>query len=154
MSVASEATRGFEPTTGGIAGSSASSPIGLSPRHWRAFHPATHFTDDDSPVAAVVDSSGVFGASRSRHFAHPAGFAATGSEAGIAFAQQQFSVDAPQGITHPQALTVLLVWISGKPNAATACANTSTSAIAGRATRNRVREKWGIVKQGERLGRE
>jgi len=59
--------------------------------------------------------------------------------AAFVFAQQQFSEFAPHGITQPQALTVLRVWIRGNPNAETACANTSTSTIAGRAARFSVR---------------
>lgn len=152
MSEASGAATGLATTEGGSAGSSASCPIKLSPRHWRACHPATHFTEGLS-LETAVDSSGGFGTSRLRHFAHPAGFTTTGCGAGSAFAQQQFSVEAPQGTTHPQAFTVCLVWMSGKPNAATACANTSTSAIAGRAARFRVRESRGMVLKVSARGR-
>jgi hypothetical protein len=84
---------------GGMAGTSAMRPVWLSPRHWRALKPATHFTFGTSPCASVSEFPFV------RHLGHRGG-RATAIDSGATFAQQQFSVDAPHGVTHPQAFTV------------------------------------------------
>jgi hypothetical protein len=101
-------------SVGGAVGSSAITLAVVSPRHCFDWNAAIHFTAGSHGGAS----------SRSTHFGQRGFFGS-----GFGFAQQQFAVASPQGMTHPQAFTVYFVWITGKPNDATVCANTSATAI-------------------------
>lgn len=117
---------------GGTDGDSAATLVGVSPRHWRAFHAATH----------VTSSLRGCGCSFALHFGQAGG---SGSGAvHVAAVQQQPGV-VPQATMQPHGFTVPdFVRSTGKPNAATACASTRTTASAGRVRRRRVRVRRDI----------
>lgn len=104
-------------SAGGAIGSSAITLAVVSPRHCFDWNAAIHFTAGSHGGAS----------SRSTHLGQRGFFGS-----GFGFAQQQFAVDSPHGVTQPQAFTVYRAWITGKPNAATPCANTSATAISDR----------------------
>lgn len=128
-------SRPDSPAAGGIAGTSTWIPSAESPpRHLRTSNEATHFT--------LGGDSG----STSHRFTHlgQRGF----FNSGAGFEQQQFAESDPHGVTQPQARTVCRVWITGKPNAPTACENTRTIATSDRKARLEIRERRGMDRGG------